>query len=242
MQRKHRVRRRVTTMVVVVATMAVALAAGIGSAGASRSAVRGFDGSTITVAGLGIKSQLGGAETGAQARIKRFNDTNEIKGVKIDYTELAEDKNDPATALSEARRLVTQTGIFAMVGEISTVSPVVVRHAAARAGVRRRLRSAVLQPQADDHVVDVRRHRLLLQPGPVVHQRQLQVLLHAREPEVGEEAPEHRDVRSRHDRAARPATTTSRSRPRAPASGSPPSRTRSRRRTRPTTRRTSRRS
>ena len=123
MQPKNKVRRRAAVIVVMASVLAVALA-GVGSAGASRSAVRGFDGSTITVAAIGLKGQLGGAETGAQARIKRFNDTNEIKGIKIDYTELAEDKNDPATALSEARRLVTQTGIFAMVGEISTVSPV----------------------------------------------------------------------------------------------------------------------
>jgi ABC-type branched-subunit amino acid transport system substrate-binding protein len=71
-----------------------------------------------------LKSQLAGGETGARARIKRFNDTNEIKGVQIKYTELADDKGDPATSLSEARRLVTQTGVFALVGDVSTVDPV----------------------------------------------------------------------------------------------------------------------
>ena len=123
MQGKHRVRRRVTTMVVVAATMAVALAAGIGSAGATRSAVRGFDGTTLTVAGIGYKQQLAGGETGARARIKQFNDNNEIKGVKINYTEFADDKNDPATALSETRRLVSQDGIFALVGDTSLTEP-----------------------------------------------------------------------------------------------------------------------
>jgi ABC-type branched-subunit amino acid transport system substrate-binding protein len=71
-----------------------------------------------------LKQQLGSGETGARARLKRFNDTNEIKGVKINYSELADDKGDPATSLSEARRLVSQTGIFALVGDISTVDPV----------------------------------------------------------------------------------------------------------------------
>ena len=85
--------------------------------------VRGFDGKTITVAGLGIKKLLPSGEDGARARIKRFNDTNEIKGIKIDYKEFADDKQDPATALSEARRLVTQVGVFAIVGDISANNP-----------------------------------------------------------------------------------------------------------------------
>jgi ABC-type branched-subunit amino acid transport system substrate-binding protein len=85
--------------------------------------VRGFDGTTIKVASLGIKSQLPGVEFGAQARIKRFNDTNEIPGVKIEYVEYVEDKLDPAVALSEARRLVTSEGVFALVGDVSANNP-----------------------------------------------------------------------------------------------------------------------
>lgn len=87
-------------------------------AGAARS-VRGFDGTTIKVAGIGIQSQFGQEPIGARARIKRFNDDNEIKGVKIDHTEFVDDKQDPATSLSETRRLVTQTGVFAIVGDVS---------------------------------------------------------------------------------------------------------------------------
>jgi hypothetical protein len=49
--------------------------------------VRGFDGTTIRVASIGIKSQLPGVEPGAQARIKVFNDTNEIPGVKLEYVD-----------------------------------------------------------------------------------------------------------------------------------------------------------
>ena len=59
-----------------------------------------------------------------EARFKRFNDTNEIKGVKIKYAEFADDKQDPATALNEARRLVTQDQVFAIVGDVSQFNPV----------------------------------------------------------------------------------------------------------------------
>jgi ABC-type branched-subunit amino acid transport system substrate-binding protein len=89
----------------------------VGSAGAGN--VRGFDGTTITVASLGIKSQFPNADVGARARIERFNNDNEIKGVKIEYAEYADDKQDQATALSETRRLVTQVGVFAIVGDLS---------------------------------------------------------------------------------------------------------------------------
>jgi hypothetical protein len=93
-----------------------------GTAGATGS-VRGFDGSTVTVAAFGIKSQLPGADLGSQARIKRFNDTHEIKGIKIKYQGMADDNNDPATALSEARRLVAQVGVFAIIGDVSINNP-----------------------------------------------------------------------------------------------------------------------
>ncbi len=84
---------------------------------------RGFDGTTIKVAGLEQVSQFAGAEIGAEARFKRFNDTNEIPGLKIQFVEVADDKGDPATALSEVRRLVTQDNVFAIVSDFSTVNP-----------------------------------------------------------------------------------------------------------------------
>jgi branched-chain amino acid transport system substrate-binding protein len=86
--------------------------------------VRGFDGTTIKVASVGIKGQLPGVEFGAKGRIKRFNDTNEIPGVKLQYAEYADDNNDRATALSESRRLVTQDRVFAIVGDVSAFNPV----------------------------------------------------------------------------------------------------------------------
>lgn len=85
--------------------------------------VRGFDGTTIRLASLGIKTQLPGVETGVRARIKRFNDTNEVEGVKLEFVEYVDDKLDPATALSESRRLVTSENVFALVGDTSPVNP-----------------------------------------------------------------------------------------------------------------------
>jgi ABC-type branched-subunit amino acid transport system substrate-binding protein len=111
----------------VVPILALALLSGVwaasGAGATARSQVRGFDGSTIKVAGIGIASQTGNSQYGAQARIKRFNDDNEIKGIKFEYAGYADDKADPATALSEARRLVTQEQVFAIVGDTSQHNP-----------------------------------------------------------------------------------------------------------------------
>jgi ABC-type branched-subunit amino acid transport system substrate-binding protein len=85
--------------------------------------VRGFDGSTITVAGLGITAQVPGADAGIKARVQRFNDTNEIPGIKLKYAEYANSGQDPATALSEARRLVSSDNAFAIVGDTSQNNP-----------------------------------------------------------------------------------------------------------------------
>jgi ABC-type branched-subunit amino acid transport system substrate-binding protein len=110
-------RRRVTPLLIVVALS-------IGAIGFSPAVaqVPGFDGSTIKVAGYGL-NQLPAVPIGARARIKEFNDDNEIKGVKIEFAEYADDKGDPATALSEVRRLVTQEQVFAIVPEVSVVTP-----------------------------------------------------------------------------------------------------------------------
>src|SRR4249919_3166417 len=75
--------------------------------------VPGFDGSTIKVAGYGL-TELPSVPIGARARIKEFNDSGEIKGVKIEFVDYADDKSDPATGLSEARRLISQEQVFAV--------------------------------------------------------------------------------------------------------------------------------
>jgi branched-chain amino acid transport system substrate-binding protein len=86
--------------------------------------VRGFDGTTVKVASLGQKSQLPTLDIGIEARFKRFNDTNEIPGIQLDYLEYADDNGDQATALSEARRLVSSEKVFSIVGDASSFDPV----------------------------------------------------------------------------------------------------------------------
>ena len=90
---------RATAAVVTVVLVGAGLAV-VGATGAGAS-VRGFDGSTITVAGLGISQQLPKTEVGAQARIKRFNDTNELKGIKIKWAEMANDNVEDRLAALE---------------------------------------------------------------------------------------------------------------------------------------------
>ena len=84
---------------------------------------RGFDGTTITVAGMGSGTNFAGADIGAEARFKRANDTDELDGIQIEYLEFADDKQDPAVATSEVRRLVTQEQVFAIVPDLSAVNP-----------------------------------------------------------------------------------------------------------------------
>ena len=130
--RRNWVRRVALPLLAVLAIASLAAACGSDdddgdAGGASTTAAgktsRGFDGKTVTVAGLGIKAQFPGSEIGARARIAKFNDTNELPGVKIEYAEFADDKQDPATALSEVRRLVTDKKVFALVGDVSQFNP-----------------------------------------------------------------------------------------------------------------------
>lgn len=85
--------------------------------------VRGFDGTTIKVAGLENFGDFQGAEIGAEARFARANQTNELNGIKIQSVPAQNDNQDPATALSEVRQLVTSNGIFAIVPDLSAVNP-----------------------------------------------------------------------------------------------------------------------
>jgi len=50
----------------------------------------------------------------------------ELRG---DFKEFADDNNDPATALSETRRLVTQEGVNAIVPDVSLATPADFREA-----------------------------------------------------------------------------------------------------------------
>ena len=108
-------------LVAVVAALVAALLTPVASGASAPRAVT--ISKTITTAGLGFAKNYGDALVGTQARYKRANDTNEVKGYKFEVTEFADDNNDPATALSEARRLVTQGGVDAIVPNVSLVTP-----------------------------------------------------------------------------------------------------------------------
>ena len=111
-------RTRVTSCLCALA-VAASLAAMPAAGGAAVGSVRGFDGTTLKVAGFGNPQNFANAGIGAEARIERFNDSNEMKGVKLSWAGFADDKQDPATALSEERRLVSQEGVFALVAVVS---------------------------------------------------------------------------------------------------------------------------
>ena len=89
----------------------------------SNGPVRGFDGKTIKVAALENFGDFQGAEIGAEARFARANQTNELNGIKIQFVQAENDNQDPATALSDVRQLVTSNGIFAIVPDLSAVNP-----------------------------------------------------------------------------------------------------------------------
>jgi len=109
---------------VLVATVAALVAALLvpAAVGASTPAAPTVQGGVIKVGGLGYAANYGDAAIGAQARFQRANDTKEVKGYTFQWTEFADDKNDPATALSETRRLVAQDGIFSLI-DVSLATP-----------------------------------------------------------------------------------------------------------------------
>jgi len=79
---------------------------------------------TINVGGIGLaKTYANDAPVGAQARFETANKNNEVKGYTFAYKGFADDGNDPNTALSEARRLVSQEGVVAIVPDVSIVPP-----------------------------------------------------------------------------------------------------------------------
>jgi len=118
-------RARLAVVGAVIAILALGVA---GVAGARalphQQSVPGFDGKTIKVSGLVSAANFFDSPIGAQARFKAANDSGELgKGVKIEYGETADDKFDVATSINEARRLVEQNGVFAIVPMVTATGP-----------------------------------------------------------------------------------------------------------------------
>jgi ABC-type branched-subunit amino acid transport system substrate-binding protein len=107
-------------------TLAVALIVAVTGARSRplQQSVPGFDGKTIKVSGLVSAANFFDSPIGAQARIKAANDREELgKGITIEYGETGDDKFDVATSINEARRLVEQEGVFAIVPMVTATGP-----------------------------------------------------------------------------------------------------------------------
>ena len=90
------------------------MTAGISPAGAG-SDTRGVTDDSIKVGGIVSAEFFGDAEAGAAARFDRENDDGGVFGRTIDMIPAADDGFDPNTNIQEARRLVTQEEVFAVV-------------------------------------------------------------------------------------------------------------------------------
>ncbi len=93
---------------------AALMTAGMSSAGAG-SDTRGVTDDSIKVGGIVSAEFFGDAEAGAAARFDRENDAGGVFGRTIDMLPAADDGFDPNTNIQEARRLVTQEEVFAVV-------------------------------------------------------------------------------------------------------------------------------
>ncbi len=112
-------RRRVVSVLAAGAVSIGLVSTGFTGAGAQPS-VRGVTDNSIDVAGLIQAAQFAKSdvETGAKAA---FDAAGPINGRKINYVETADDKGDANTDLSEARRLVQQDKVFAILPVLTPV-------------------------------------------------------------------------------------------------------------------------
>jgi ABC-type branched-subunit amino acid transport system substrate-binding protein len=101
------------TTIVAVAVAAVAVSS-VGVASAGVKSQQGVTSNEIKVAGI---TDPNGADAalGAKVRFDQENAKGGVNGRKITLVETANDKDDPATNLSEVRRLVTEDGVAAIV-------------------------------------------------------------------------------------------------------------------------------
>ena len=109
-------KKRLAAVAVAGAVMLALAATGLSSAGAD---ARGVTSSSITVAGLGYSAYYQTAAVGAQARFKAINDAGGIAGRKINFTGWNDDGSNPNTNLTQAKQLVQQAGVFAIVPVIT---------------------------------------------------------------------------------------------------------------------------
>jgi ABC-type branched-subunit amino acid transport system substrate-binding protein len=101
---------------IVAAGATVVAVASMGVAGARVQAdARGVTSSSITVGGLGQTAFFGDSAQGAQARFNEENSKGGVFGRKINFVGFRDDKSDPSTDLAQAKQLVQQDQVLAIV-------------------------------------------------------------------------------------------------------------------------------
>ncbi|MFI5046039.1 MAG: ABC transporter substrate-binding protein [Acidimicrobiia bacterium] len=111
-----------TLAVSVVLALAGILAVAPARTGAA-TAVRGFDGKTIKIGGLGSFASYPDADVGTRARLARANADHEVRGVTFEVTGYRDDGSSASTASAAATALVDQDRVFAIVPDLSQFTP-----------------------------------------------------------------------------------------------------------------------
>lgn len=107
--------RRALPVIIAVAVLTAGGIDGVEVAGAGRDP-RGVTDTTVRVAGLGDANLYGDAAIGARARFERANREGALPGGRtIEFVRFADDQSDAALDETEARTLVEQDQVFAIV-------------------------------------------------------------------------------------------------------------------------------
>lgn len=115
-------RRKLVTAIAVTAAMGLALGvSGVANARVKSQDVRGITDDEVLVGGLGPAFPFKdfGGETGVLARFEVENQNGGVNGRELTYAGWGDDQNSADTNLAEARRLVEQEGVAALVPVLS---------------------------------------------------------------------------------------------------------------------------
>ncbi|MEX0665926.1 MAG: ABC transporter substrate-binding protein [Acidimicrobiia bacterium] len=115
-------RRKLVTAIAVTAAMGLALGvSGVANARVKSQDVRGITDDEVLVGGLGPAFPFKdfGGETGVLARFEQENQNGGVNGRELSYVGWGDDANSADTNLAEARRLVEQEGVAALVPVLS---------------------------------------------------------------------------------------------------------------------------
>jgi ABC-type branched-subunit amino acid transport system substrate-binding protein len=112
-------RRKLVAIAAAAATVALIASATMAGARVRQQTVRGVTDDSIKVAGLGYSAFYEDSGLGAQARFDEENENGGTHGRQYDFTGWNDDGSDPTKDLAEARRLVEQEQVFALLPVIT---------------------------------------------------------------------------------------------------------------------------